>query len=293
MRSFFGNGKRHSYFEGWYFKHQSDENTLALIPAFHIDRCGRASSSLQIITDTESYHAEFPAQTLEADTDQLLIRIGNCIFSAYGCKLNLETDALSIKGTLRYGPFAPPAHDIIGPFRFVPFLECRHSVFSLFHSVDGTVDINGVPFEFRNGTGYSEGDRGKSFPRRYLWTQCLCQDISIMLSAAEIPFCGGFFVGCIGLLYVKGEEHRIATYLGGRPLYAGSGDLVLQQGELTVHAMLLEKNSFPLLAPSGGSMCRTVHENASCRVHYTCTLGCRTIFDFTSEQASFEDNWRA
>ena len=53
---------------------------------------------------------------------------------------------------------------------------------------------------------------------------------------------------------MNGEEHRIATYLGGKPLYADSGELVLRQGELMIHAVLLEKNSLPLFAPSDGSM---------------------------------------
>ena len=291
MRSFYGNGKSRSYFEGWYFKHQSRENTLALIPAFHIGRGGRASASVQVITNTKTYHAEFPAREFESSADRLFIRVGACIFSAYGCRLDLKAEGLSLKGTLFYGPLVPPAHDIMGPFRLVPFLECRHSVLSLLHSVDGTIVFNGTSVEFRHGAGYLEGDRGASFPSRYLWTQCLRPGISIMLAAAEIPICGLRFMGCIGLLYVNGEEYRIATYLGGKPLYADSGELVLRQGELMVHAVLLEKNSLPLFAPSDGSMSRTVHENASCRVHYTCTIGCRTILDFTSDQASFEDNW--
>lgn len=41
---------RGPYFEGWYFKLQTGQGeALALIPAFHIDRSGRRSASLQVI----------------------------------------------------------------------------------------------------------------------------------------------------------------------------------------------------------------------------------------------------
>ena len=35
-------------------------------------------------------------------------------------------------------------------FAFVPFMECRHSVWSMRHAVRGTVDINGQEYSFQN-----------------------------------------------------------------------------------------------------------------------------------------------
>ena len=60
MHSFHGTGKRRSYFEGWYFKQQNEEDTVALIPAFHVNATGQASASLQVITNEGSCYVSFP-----------------------------------------------------------------------------------------------------------------------------------------------------------------------------------------------------------------------------------------
>ena len=60
----------------------------------------------------------------------------------------------------------------IGAFAMIPFLECRHSVWSMRHTINGTLCINDQIFRFQNARGYWEGDEGRSFPRQYAWTQC-------------------------------------------------------------------------------------------------------------------------
>jgi len=290
MRKLFGAGRR-PYFEGWYFKQQRGADTVALIPSLHAHGGGRFSASLQVITDTASYHAEFPAGEFSPGIGQLLLRVGDSVFSRNGCTLDLQSDSLSLSGRLCFGPLSVPAGDIMGPFRFVPFLECRHSVLSMYHSVSGSIAVNNVPMEFDGGIGYIEGDRGASFPRRYLWTQCLHEGSSIMLSVAEIPLCGVAFTGCVGFVFTGGKEYRVATYRGGKPMQITGSTLVLRQGDLTVRVEFLGGSFHPLRAPRRGVMARTIHESAACRVHYVCTLRNRILLDFVSEQASFETNW--
>jgi len=291
MRSFYGGGRRRSYFEGWYFKQQSATQTVALIPAFHIDGSGRPSASLQVVTDMGSWHAEFPAEAFAADSRRTVIRVGDSVFSHRGCSLNLRTPELSVWGELRYGPFMPPAGDIMGPFRLVPFLECRHSVLSLCHAVSGELTVNGTAVAFDRGKGYLEGDRGSSFPSRYVWTQCLRGADSVMLSAARIPFCGRTFTGCIGFVYTGGREWRIATYRGAKLLDVHNRGVTVRQGELTLRAELLNGSPRMLRAPRNGDMARLIRESPACRVRYTFTAGEKLLLDFISEQAGFEDNW--
>jgi hypothetical protein len=91
----------------------------------------------------------------------------------------------------------------MGPFRFVPLMECRHSVLSMSHSLSGSLRLNGKSVCFNGGVGYIEGDRGHSFPRRYIWTQCNWREespCSLMLSAADIPFAAGTSAGIIGVV---------------------------------------------------------------------------------------------
>lgn len=104
----------------------------------------------------------------------------------------------------------------MGPFRYVPFLQCRHSVFSMRHSVHGQFCVNGTTYIFQNATGYIEGDRGYSFPRKYAWTQCSFPGGALMLSIADIPFCGFHFTGIISIVHLQGKEYRLATYLGAK-----------------------------------------------------------------------------
>ena len=288
-----GGLKWHPYFEGWYFKQQSGSGTAALIPSLHVDGAGRSFASLQVITDGGSYGAEFPAGEFELCTEPFSIRIGDSVFTRSGCSLYLKTDRLSLSGELRFGPFASPGGDIMGPFRFLPRMECRHSVLSMWHTAEGCLTVNGVPLKFQGGTGYLEGDRGSSFPRRYLWTQCLHGEDSIMLSAAEIPLWGRTFTGCVGFVFTGGREYRIATYRGVKLLKITPNALSLRQGELTVRAEFLGGDFHPLRAPDRGVMSRTVRESSACRVRYVCTLRGDTLLDFVSGQASFETNWDA
>lgn len=100
------------------------------------------------------------------------------------------------------------------PFALVPFMECRHSVWSMYHSVSGNINLNGQKYLFKNDLGYWEGDCGHSFPKRYVWTQCFLPNGSLMLSVADIPLAGIQFTGIIGVVLWKGQEYRLATYLG-------------------------------------------------------------------------------
>jgi len=292
MRKRFDAGKGQGYFEGWYCKQQNSQETVSLIPALHGSAAGVSTASLQVITDEASFHIPLPAWTLRYDPQARLLCLGDCTFSPAGCRLDATSRDVSLRGELRFGPLKPPAYDIMGPFCAVPFMECRHSVFSMFHRVDGTVTINDRPYVFENGSGYMEGDRGVSFPRRYLWTQCSWEGNSVMVSVAEIPFGRFRFVGCIGFVYWKGREHRMGTYCGVRLLHVTKDAILLRQGSLTLGVRLLEANSHPLRAPQRGSMTRTIHESTSCVVRYTCRRGDRILFDLTSRQASFESTWR-
>lgn len=291
MSKFHGKQKRRSYFEGWYMKQQCGADTIAFIPAFHISDKGQPSASLQIITDTEAFHIDFKAQELWANKKKLFIQLADCIFSEQGCRLNISTPDLHITGILNYGPLLPPAYDIMGPFRFLPFMECRHSIFSLSHRVDGEVTINGKTAVFQNASGYIEGDRGVSFPKRYIWTQCNWNNNCIMLSVADLYFCGRNFNGCIGAVYFNKKEYRIATYLGVKFEYISNKSVALHQGELTLTIELLKSSDQILRAPISGNMTRSIHESAACRVRYVCTLKNSTLFDIVNDYASYEGNW--
>lgn len=106
-------------FYGWYFKCQSAAQTLAVIPADAFRKKGKT------------------------------ISIGRNRFGEKGIYLEIHTPKLTAKGRLDFGPLSPLKYDIMGPFALVPFMECRHSVWSMRHAVSGSVWMNGNEYLFR------------------------------------------------------------------------------------------------------------------------------------------------
>ena len=274
------------YFYGYYFKCQSEEQTLALIAATHGNGKDR-TCSLQVITESGAWVAEFPKEYYYQKGS--LIKLGKNSFSRRGVKVDIKTDDLTIHGKLTFGPIKPLKYDIMGPFALVPFMECRHMVGSMEHLVNGTLTVNGVDYVCENAKGYWEGDTGRSFPKEYLWTQSfLPGDGSLMLSVADIPFPGFRFTGVIGFVFWQGKEYRIATYLGARATEIRDGGAVIKQGNVTLKVRLIEAAGKALRAPMGGSMVRTIHESATCKACYEFWIGEEQLFRMVTDQATFE-----
>ncbi len=280
-------GDRVDLFRGWYFKCQSRSQTLAVIPAAH--RSGRGgSSSVQLVTDGGAWSFDFPYEAYREYTRGFGVRVGENVFDEAGIRIRLKNDACSAEGEVRFGRLTPIRYDIMGPFQYIPFMECRHSVVSMIHPVAGEICVNGDVFSFRGASGYIEGDRGRSFPREYIWTQCHFKDGSLMLSAADIPMSGLRFTGVIGVILWRGREYRMATYLGARALKIADRQVIVRQGDRLFTARLIEKQPHPLNAPVGGKMSRTIHESAACKARYRFEIGGEPVFDFTTDRASFE-----
>ena len=273
------------YFCGWYIKCQNGTQTVAFIAAYHITN-NEKSCSLQVITDEGAWNVSYPYEKFHMD--ETGVTVGPNVFKKTGCHLDVRVSGLNMQGDLAFGEFAPIAYDIMGPFKYVPFMECRHSVFSMKHRVDGSLSINGEAFRFENGICYIEGDRGNSFPREYLWTQCCFPEGSVMLSVADIPFCGFRFTGVISAIFYQCREYRLATYLGARAVKIRDGEAVIKQGKYTLTVRRLEDKGKPLAAPMGGDMIRTIRESAACKSYYRLQEKGKTIFEFTSSMAAFE-----
>lgn len=277
------------YFKGWYLKCSNENKTIAFIPAFHQSNHEK-TASLQVITDDAAFN--IPFQFLQYRVNPLAIKIVENIFSEKGIRLQIKNNHLSANGTLHFHDLSPIQYDIMGPFKFVPFMQCRHSVYSMRYRIDGQITVNGQHFVFKNGIGYIEGDCGISFPAKYIWTQCFFQNGSLMLSVADIPMSGFHFTGIIGVILINGKEHRIATYLGAKVERIGKNTVTVKQGDYQLTARLLQKNSQSLAAPSHGLMNRTIHESASCKAYYQFSYKGKVLLEFVSDKASFEFEYK-
>lgn len=277
------------YFKGWYFKCSNENKTIAFIPAFHQSNHEK-TASLQVITDNAAFNITF--QSLQYRENPLMIKIGENIFSEKGIRLQFKNDNISANGALHFHDLAPIQYDIMGPFKFVPLMQCRHSIYSMRHRINGQIIVNGQQYVFQNRIGYIEGDCGSSFPKEYIWTQCHFNNGSLMLSVADIPMFGFHFTGIIGVILLNGKEHRIATYLGAKVKQIDKNTVTVKQGDFQLTARLLQKNSQPLAAPSHGLMNRTIHESASCKAYYRFSYKNEILCEFTSDRASFEFEYK-
>ncbi len=269
---------RKGYFEGYYFKHQKCGETVALIPGISED-----SAFIQVITNKRTLNLQYPTVSIDD-----AVRIGNSIFSRKGIEVNEE----HIKGKIIYRNVTPLSSDIMGPFRFLP-MECRHSIISMYHNLSGGIDICGEYYDFDEGIGYIEADRGRSFPKKYLWLQCndFTEKCSLMVAIADIPFAFTHFTGCICAIIYKDNEYRLATYNGAKVAHMDTNCISLKRDNIQLDINIGNKNALPLAAPVNGIMKGVIHESNSSAARFLLREGTSTVFDLYSENVSFEYNW--
>ena len=148
-------------FYGWYFKCQSEEDTVIFIASVSRTK-DESLGRLQIATKDGVWDVEFPGECFSEKNGNIFLADNR--FGRSGIRFNITTADLRAKGNLVFSDFTPIEYDIMGPFVLVPFMECRHSVMSMRHKVNGSVTFNNRKYEFKDAFGYWEGDRGVSFP---------------------------------------------------------------------------------------------------------------------------------
>lgn len=280
-----------NFFEGWYFKHQAKDFSIAFIPGINISKDGTKYSFIQVITKDSSYNIKYDFNDFSISEDKLTIKIKDNIFSTKGVILNIKNKDITIKGRLLYSDITSIKSDIMGPFVYFPFMECVHGVLSLNHKVSGNLFINNEEIKFIDDKGYIEKDSGKSFPKTYLWVQCndfKIEDMSVMVSIADIPFLGFEFKGCIAVVYYKGKEYRLATYNGVKLLSYDEKGVIIKRGPYKLEIEIKNLSPQSLLAPNGGEMIRTIYENISCGARFKFYKNKKLLFDLESSNTSFE-----
>lgn len=224
-----GHRRRPPFFEGWYYKlvDASERQRWAVIPGIFLSNDPeRHHAFVQVLdgsTGAASYH-RFPASAFRASRDALRVRIGPNLFTDRSVVLDLADDERRIRGEVRMGPLSPwpvtPLHlGPMGPYGWLPRMECNHAVVSLDHALDGAVEIDDGSVDLTGGRGYIEKDWGAAFPAGYVWLQTNHFDrpgVSLVASIAIVPWLRGAFPGFFVGLLVGGRLHRFATFTGAR-----------------------------------------------------------------------------
>lgn len=219
---FQGKHKKKNYFEGWYYKivDKNQQYSFALIPGIAYDKEKNGHAFVQVI-DSVSYSTDyfrFDINEFHYLEDKLEISVEKNLFKKDGLSVNLGSNKSSIKGSLEFidiqsFPKTLLRPNIMGPFSFVPNMECYHGVVNIHHKIKGSLAINGKLVDFTDGYGYIEKDWGRSFPKWYVWMQSNHfekNDASLMFSIAKIPWLKRHFTGFISFFYLYKCKNRKA-----------------------------------------------------------------------------------
>lgn len=282
---FQGENKTKNYFEGWYYKivDRDETHSFAFIPGIAFDENREGHSFIQII-DSIQYHTEyfkFPFSSFEYSKEVLDVSIDGNNFKNNGLKVDLNNNKYSVKGSLDFinieaFPKTLTRPGIMGPFSFVPFMECYHGVVNIHHEIKGGLSINDEFTDFTGGYGYIEKDWGKSFPKWWVWIQSnhfTEERVSMMFAIAKIPWLHRHFTGFISFLKIKDEMYTFATYTGGKvrklEYTDGNIDIIVQDRKYELSITGTYDEGGVLKAPKNGLMERMISESISSMVKVT------------------------
>ncbi len=275
--AFQGTCKRRNYFEGWYYKlvNRDRSRSIALIPGIALgDRKEQAHAFLQAVDAQRGIVAylRYPLSMFRADRRRVDVKVGDSHFHVEGLAVDYRDEKHELRGEIRFSDIEPyPVggfhRGIMGPFNFVPFMECRHGVVNLRHRLEGQIFFDGETIDFSDGEGYLEKDWGRSFPSAWIWLQAghfAQEGASFMFSVAQIPWLGRRFTGLLCFLKTQDRFVRIATYNGAKmerlDVTADRVEARIRhpRGQLDMEAVLSPGNV--LRAPKNGVMTDTIEE---------------------------------
>ncbi len=302
-----GHDKKPPFFEGWYFKCVSadEQDKWAFIPGIfkNLDAT-KSHSFIQVLdgnTGTAHYH-RFEHDDFRAKRDAFDVMIGKSHFQIDEITFDIADDIGKIEGQLRFKnqhpwaitPFAP---GVMGPFGWLPFLECYHGISSLDHTIEGSVNIYGQNINFTGGRGYIEKDWGQSFPTGYIWQQSNHFDTvgtSLTASFATVPNVGRTFAGFIVGVWHDEQLYQFTTYNGTRIKYVNVTDDVvtwcLQSRKYQLDVQATRAEGGLLLGPERADMHMRVDETlkSSIQARLTERTSKQVIFEGTGRNAALE-----
>jgi hypothetical protein len=294
---FQGNLRRRRYFEGWYFKHMAADGgaVFSFIPGISLTPRG-STAFVQVIDGATGRTRWFPypVDAFSYSRDEFGVSVGKNRFSLRGIDVHLGDGEGDVEAHLAYTgitpmPFSLVSPGIMGPYAYVPFMECYHGVGSLDHRVDGEVRVGDRRFDFTAGRGYLEKDWGRSMPLAWIWVQAngfAGPGSCILFSLARIPWLGASFPGFFALLS-EGEGagragagagpasaapsiHRFASYTGARvtsaDLRGRDLSIEIRDRRRVLHLHAERSHEGVLRAPVDGVMERRIAESIDARV---------------------------
>jgi len=296
------------FFEGWYFKLVDAEGSqpYAIIPGVFLG--ADAHAFIQVLDGRlgSSHYHRFPLEAFRADRDAFRVEIANNRFSSEGISLDIDDEregaGQRVVGTVSFSPWrpwpvTPTSPGVMGPYSFVPGMQCNHGILSMDHEIAGSLTVDGRETSFGAGRGYAEKDWGSGFPRGYVWTQSnhfAEEGVSLSASVAHIPWLTGAFRGFLVGLLLDGELHRFTTYTGAKVESLTLSDthvrMRFRNRKFRLEVDSLKSEGGILHAPYGKSMVERVAETMTSEVElrFSSLADDRTLYTGRGRHACLE-----
>lgn len=278
---FQGKYKNKRYFEGWYFKmiDQTKEHALVVIPGIAVNKKDPHAFIQIMYQGNRVDYIRYDIADFWFSESRFEIMIGKNYFSRDQIILNIQGNVIHIKGRLHFChsidfPKTLYHPGIMGPFSYLPFMECYHGIVTIHQDIYGVIAINGKTLDYNHGCGYIEKDWGRSFPKNWIWFQSNHFPdgrTTIMFSVADIPFLGTSFTGFLSLFRYEERILLFTTYTGARVRKLTYDDtsllVVIEDLRYRLEMKVTNAEGGVLKAPCYGKMSRTIRESLHAAVH--------------------------
>ena len=291
--------KNNVYFEGWYYKNTTEKDSIVFIPGINITSQNK-EAFIQVLTSNKSYYLNYSIEDFEYRIEPFYIKIGNNIFTKDNIHIDIKKKNLRIFGNINYtfiqnikkSKYSP---NIMGPFSYLPFMECNHAIIGMKIKANGILKINNNQLIFKGTPSYIEKDWGYSFPQKYIWCQANNFNkylSSFMISIAHIPFKIFYFCGLVCSLIVDNVEYRFTTYNNSKikkfTIQNDCVEILLKKGKLLLHIAIKNYTGQRLIAPIKGKMSKEIIESINAVTTVTLKKKDKTIYSDTSTNCGLE-----
>lgn len=282
---FQGKNKRKGYFEGWYFKlaDAGTEHVLAIIPGVSIGQWDTHAFIQVIDSDHKVYYFHYDISDFEYNEKTFEIMIGENYFSKSRIRLNLIGNDYSLQGDLYFCnileyPRSCLRPGVMGPFLYIPGMECYHDIINIQNDIIGHLKIAGDSVDFTSGIGYIEKNWGRTMPHSWIWFQCnhfQPDDVSLSVNIGNVPLLCGSFTGFIAMFRYKERIYMFTTYSGSKltKLYYSGNKLriTFKECRFRLDMLITYANGGIIKAPVNGQMSRSISEtlNATVKLRFS------------------------
>lgn len=288
-------------FQGWYLKIQG-EDALVIACIIGIQKGSDGTSAFLQIIDTvrkKSQMITYAIDDFYYQANPFFVSLPDCELSDHHFLVNYEDVHIDVEfphtREFHSSLYAPT---IMGPFAYLPFLECVHGIESLYSKVKGKVQLKDKKIDHFCGIGYRESDRGISFPSNYIWFHSMSkeEEVSCVVAIANIPLSSFSFQGIICCVSFVDQQYVFATYYGAKCSKLNTWkakDCTVYLIELTQRNRRLslevhQKDPYPLASPIQGKMAGRVYESLNSIAYIQLYEKEKLVFECRQCLCSFE-----